>query len=118
MAFYQDMQNIATELLDDFKQGLIEYGRITPGSGPADDPGPSVITWSTVKAVARGVSFKYAQLSMVVETDLQITMAADQLTPDMRDMVRIDGGTAMKIVHIVAKPSAGIPAAFILIVRK
>lgn len=118
MAFYQDMQNIATELLDEFKQGLIEYGRITPGSGPADDPGPSVITWSTVKAVARGVSFKYAQLSMVVETDLQVTMAADQISnPDMRDFVRIDG-VALKIVHIVAKPAAGVTAAFILIVRK
>lgn len=117
MAFYEDMQNIASNLLTEFKQGVIEYGRLTPGAGPADDPGASSIAWQTLKgAVARGVSQKYIALSLAVATDKQITMSAE-LVPDIRDKARIDG-EELKIVHIVARPAAGTVAAYTLIVRK
>lgn len=118
MAFYDEMQNIATGLLTEFNQGVIEYGRITPGSGPDYNPGPSTIVWTTLKgATARGVSQKYVSLSLAVATDKQVVMVADQLVPDIKDKVRIDG-VELKIVHIDPKPSAGTVAAYILIVRK
>lgn len=118
MAFYEDMQKIASDLLTEFKQGVIEYGRITPGAGPADNPGPSTITWQTLKgAVARGVSQKYIASSLAVATDQQITMSADQLVPNIRDKAKIDG-VELKIVHVLPRPAAGTVAAYTLIVRK
>lgn len=118
MAFYDDMQNIATELLTEFKQGKIEYGQLTPGAGPADNPGPSTIAWQTLKgATARGVSQKYVSLSLAVATDKQVIMLANQIVPDVRDSVRIDG-EELKLVHIIPRPAAGTVAAYTLIVRK
>lgn len=119
MTFYQEMQDIATNLLTEFNQGVIEYGVITPGGGPVDNPGPSVTTWTTLKgAVAKGVSEKYVRLSLAVATDLQVTMMVTAgIVPDMKDMVRIDG-VQSKIVAIAPKPAAGTVAAYILIVRK
>jgi hypothetical protein len=118
MTFYQDMQKIATTLLGEFNQGVIEYGKVTPGNGPVDNPGPSSYAWTTVKATARGVSEKYIRMSMAVATDLQVTMAVTAgIVPNMKDVVRIDG-VVCKITSIIPKPAAGTVAAYILIVRK
>ena len=124
MTIYDDMQSVASDLFAEFGQGIIQYVRITPGNGPADNPGPSVETPFTLDATARGVKFKYVQNGLALATDEQITAAAHPaLIADfaaetvMRGFVTIDGNRR-KIIQSIAKPSAGTPAAFVLIVRK
>ncbi len=118
MTFYNDMQNIASTLLGKFSQGLIEYGTVTNGSGPVDNPGAAVIDWKTVKATAKGVSEKYVKMSLAVATDLQVVMAVTPgIIPDIKDLIRIDN-VVCKITSVIPKPAAGIPAAYILIVKK
>jgi hypothetical protein len=120
MALIDDLQSLATELLNDpdFSQGIITYVRITPGSGPADNPGAPVETIFATKGVARGVSSKYVQNSLALMTDLQVTLPIiDGVTPHGRDVITIDG-VRYKIVHIEKIPAAGTVAAYKFIVRK
>jgi hypothetical protein len=119
MAFYQEMQDIATELLTEFGQGVIRYGKIIPGAGTVDNPGPSTIQWVTFKgATARGVSARYVMRSLAVGTELQVVIPVQSgAEPDMRDVIEIDG-VRYKITYIDRKPAAGTPVAYILIIKK
>ncbi len=121
MSIYDEMRVIAQDVMsdEDFKQGTIVYVAITPGSGPADDPGAARETpYELAGGVARGVQFKYVDNSTIVASDLQVTFAdTDDFTPEMTGFVTIDG-VPHKIMRIVRKPAAGIAVAWTLIVRK
>ena len=115
--FYSTMQQIASGVLGEFNQGSISYIAITPGNGPRDDPGQAIETSYSINGVARGVKFSYVDNSLVLGSDLQVTIPADVITPQLSGFVEIDG-VRYKIVKIVPKPAAGIAAAYTLIVRK
>lgn len=118
MTFYEDMQTITSEILDEFKQGTINLLKITSGSGPADNPGASTSTSYSLKAVARGVSLKYVKEGLAAATDLEVTASIyDGITPTVRDFVEIDS-VKYKIVQIMNIPSAGTTIAWKFIVRK
>ena len=124
MSFYVEMQGIASGLLAEFKQGIIAYIRVTPGTGAADDPGAATELPFTLDATARGAKFTYVQGGLALASDLQVTAAAHPaLVTDFanetvaRGFVTIDG-LRYKIVKAIPKPAAGVPAAFVLIVRK
>lgn len=118
MTIYQEMQDIAADVLAEFKQGVIEFGRVTPGAGPVDNPGPSSTVWTPYNGTARGVRSKYVADGLAVATDLQTIMPAKLgIVPDQRDFVRIDG-VPHKIVHISPRPAAGTAVVYLLIVRK
>jgi len=121
MTFYQEMQNLANELLSDpnFKQGVIEYVRIVPGSGPIDNPGPSTIVKTELPGgVVKGVSFKYVKDGLALSTDLTVTVPVhSDITVNMRDFIDIDG-TRFKIVQDISSPAAGTRVVWKFIVRK
>ena len=126
MTFYDDMQNVAADVLKEFKQGVIKYVDVTSGTGPADDPGEPTENEFTLDGAARGVKFKYVQNGFAVASDLQITSSlkaknennADViLNPNMKGFISVDG-ESFKIVKILPKPAAGTPVAFVFIVRK
>ncbi len=119
MPFYDEMRDIATELLTEFKQGTIKYISITPGNGPDYDPGPSTpdAPITIPASVARGVSFKYVNGGLAVASDLQVTIDVSVATPDMSGYFTIDD-VKYKIVQIINKPSAGTPVARVVIIRK
>ena len=73
MSFYDDMQNVASDVLKQFQQGVIKYVDITSGTGPADDPGEPTENEFILDGAARGVKFKYVQNGFAVASDLQIT---------------------------------------------
>lgn len=118
MTIYQEMQDIAADVLNEFKQGVIEFGRVTPGNGPVDNPGPSSTVWTPYDGTARGVRSKYVEDGLAVASDLQTIMPAKLgIVPHQRDFVRIDG-VPYKIVHVIAKPEAGTAVVYTLIIRK
>lgn len=118
VSFYQELQGVASELLAEFDQGGIFYIAVVPGSGPAQNPGPSTETPFKVEGVARGVSFKYIDNKSVVASDLQITMAVDaRYTPNEKGFALIDG-VRHKVIQAIRKPAAGTPVAWTIIVRK
>lgn len=118
MAFYDDMQAVASEILAEFKQGIIEYVKITPGVGPIDNPGAPTILKTELDAAARGVQFKYVQNSLAVASDGQVTAAVHpDVVPNVKDFIDLDG-IRHKIVSIIPKPLVGTTVAWIFIVRK
>lgn len=117
MPFYQDMQNLAADLLVEFNQGDIKLVSLMPGTGPDYNPGPSTEVITTLTgAVARGAGFKYVSMGLAVASDLQMTMKADGVKPDENDFFEIDG-KRFKIISVIAKPAAGIPAVYTCILR-
>lgn len=119
MPFYDEMRDIATELLTEFQQGVIKYVGVVPGNGPSYDPGQSTpaAPITLPASVARGVSFKYVSGGLAIASDLQVTVNVDVLTPDMSGYFTIDN-VKYKIVQIINKPAAGTPVARVIIIRK
>lgn len=121
MSIYDEMQGVASELLGEFKQGIIQYIRIVPGSGPVDNPGPSTQVATTINATARGVDQKYVGTTaqdgkLIVATDKTVVMPADTVKPDITGFVSIDGKRA-KVMSVEPRPAAGVAAVYILVVR-
>lgn len=117
MALYQDMQDVASGLLKEFKQGSVIYVRINPGVGPAHNPGPSSETLIPLNgAVAKGATYKYLALGLASHGDKQVTMSA-QLVPALADFVIVDG-IRYKLKSIEGRPGAGIPSVYVLIAGK
>lgn len=125
MAFYDDMRDIAEVVLAEFKQGTVYYVALTPGDGPADNPGPATETQTKINAAVRGVQWKYtvnnsnsvvAQASNVVASDLQLSMAVNgNPTPDMNGFILMNG-KRFKIVQVMGVPAAD-PVAWVVIFR-
>jgi hypothetical protein len=111
------MQKVASGLLGEFTQGSVIYVAMTSGNGPKDDPGKPVETKYPFNATVRGVKFSYIDNTQIVSSDLQITIPADVITPQMTGYVLIDD-VKHKIIKIIPKPAAGVPAVYVLIVRK
>lgn len=127
-SIYEDLQGVASGLLKEFDQKApgdpsptsngIYYVAVVPGSGPAQNPGPSVETPYKVDGVARGVSFRYIDNKNVVGTDEQITFAVNPaFVPNEKGFVLIDG-KRYKVIAFFRKPAAGTPVAYTLVIRK
>lgn len=119
MGLYDDLQTVAQNVLAEFNQGVIRYGVITSGAGTADEPGKSSIAWTTLSgAVAGGVQSQYVAAGLAIASDLQTTMAVQTgIVPAQKDFVEIDG-ERYKVENIIAKPAAGTPVVYTLIVRR
>lgn len=118
MGFYDEMQEIASDLLSEFDQGgiyLVQIGSATGNPWEQNTP----IEGSPVKldGVASGVSKRYVDKGLAVATDKQITVAVPAVTPTMKDYVTIKG-ERLKVVHIAYIPEAGTPVSLVMICRK
>lgn len=119
MTLYDDMQGLAQQLLMEFKQGVISYVKVTPGNGPAHNPGASTETVTVLQgAVARGVKAKYVMQNLAVASDMQVTHAVQVgVEPDMNGFYDIDG-RRYKIIQLIPTPPAGKTVAYMAIIRK
>lgn len=115
---YDDIKLISSELLSDFKQGVVSLIKITPGGGPADNPGAATEVTSSLDATVNGVSFKYVSQGLAVSSDLEVTCSViDGVTPDEKDFIEIDSNR-FKIVQFMPKPASGTQVIWKFIVRK
>jgi hypothetical protein len=120
MSIYDDLQLVAKDLLvpDEFGQGLIELVQITPGAGPADDPGASTEDTTTLNGAVSGVSSEYVDQGFAVATDLMvITAVVEGITPNEKDFIELDG-VRHKVVKDMSVPAIGTKVAWKFIVRK
>lgn len=115
--FYQEMQDTATGILDEFKQGTIVLTRITPGTPDPETPWIPVVdttTDYTLKATVRGVSQNETG-NLILESDEVVVSSADIITPILSDTITVDGKPrALKKIKPV--PAAGTPVAFQLFI--
>lgn len=118
MTFYDDIAEMATELLGEFKQGIVTLSRtVTTPQDPSTPwiPGAPTTTVYPLDAVVRRVSQKYVDGTLIVATDNQITFAVPPIVPAMSDTLTIDSAElVMKDLRPI--PPAGTPVAYIAFV--
>jgi hypothetical protein len=119
MGFYDDMQDVASEVLAEFKQGTVVLSRTTYAASDPQTPwipgAPTPATY-TLAATVSGVSAELVDGTVILATDLQIVCAVPAITPAPTDTVTIDG-KAVSLLRVDQIPAAGAPVAFRLIVR-
>ena len=114
---YQRFQNTAKRLTEKYNTGALVLIKIAPGSGPDWNPGEPTETPHAFKGTLFGVSEKYVDGTLVVASDQQCTMPGGGAEPTTSDELMADG-ERHQIVKVERIPSAGIAAAYIVIVRK
>lgn len=120
MSIYDEMQKVAQEILGDpeFKQGPTYLVQITPGTGPVDDPGPGVETHHAINGAVRGVKWSLVNTGLAQASDMQIVHAVvPGVVPTAKDFVIADG-IRYKVVQVLPKPAAGVPVAYLLVIRR
>lgn len=135
MGFYDDMQGVATELLEEFKQGVITLTRITPGTPDPDQqwiPVSDTTETYLLAGTAKSVADKYVDGTTILATDSMVTCAATmkhthtngspiasvkvniEIQPG--DVISIDGD-AVTIIKEMRVPKAGTAVAWKIVVR-
>lgn len=140
--FYDDMRDMASELLGEFKQGRVTLTRTTQEEKPDDWPTWEPWTGETTNytyeldAVVKGVSAKLVDGDVVLATDLELTCShkmtlvatkvgdeepVTSSTPvpfnaALLDTLAIDG-RPVTIVRDLTVPAAGTPVAYRYVVR-
>lgn len=117
--FYSEMADIASEVLDEFKQGeivLLKPGTTTPGPNPWDPPVTTPPTSYPLSATAKGVSKEFIDGDTILATDLEITAAVFDAEPDPADTLTVDG-QAVTVIKTMRIPAAGPVVAWKFIVR-
>jgi len=119
MGFYDDMQDVVDDVLSEFKQGVIQYIELIPGTGPDENPGPpSEKPPVTLDAVARKAEFRYVNGTTIIESDVQISFAIrTDIEFKVDDFVTVDG-VRMKITRAMTIPPAGTPVLHVLFARR
>ncbi len=119
MSVYDDARAVASELFAEFKQGTVVYRTLTAAAGATpDNPGTPVPSDVPLNATARPVSTKYVDNSHIMQSDIQVTIPNDDVvTPTLRGSLVIDG-VPYKIIEIMARPAAGSPVTWTMIVRR
>lgn len=115
MSLYDDLKPVASQLLAEFKQGVITLINIAV-SGAVDSP-TNVETTYPLSGTVRGVTYQYLKDSFVVASDLIVTVAVvDGVKPTSSDFIEIDGARH-KIIKDISIPAAGTQVAWKFIVR-
>jgi hypothetical protein len=119
VGFYDEMQDVATELLEEFDQGALYLVRraktVTDTARPWDRtigaPGKTALS-GTVRAVQES----YIDGRDVVGGERQVTFAYPGFEPAIDDKIEIDG-VEVATVKAIRIPDAGTPVAYRYIVR-
>lgn len=116
-SFYTDLRNVASGLLQEFNQGVVEIGKPVTVEGEFEwSPPVTILRWTRVNAVARGVSQKYIDGVSIVATDLQLTVDMGAYEPTAGDRIRIDG-KQVSVLRFDRIPAAGVAVAWRVVCR-
>lgn len=103
MSFYDEMQDVATELLTEFKQGTIVYRAQAAGAQPWDP-----VTYTDTPVIGgtvKGVSQRYVT-DLVTTSDLHAILPVFGATPTNAGRLIIDG-VERQIISVMPSPAAG-----------
>jgi hypothetical protein len=117
MTFYEEMQGVASDLLGEFRQGVVILTKTVTAPGPNDwTPGTETSTDYPLDAVVRAVEDKYVDGTTVLTTDRQVTCSVLAVEIEPGDRLAIDG-KAVTLVKVMRIPAAGMAVAWKMIVR-
>lgn len=121
--FYAEMAGVATELLTEFKQGVVTLMRTVyaePDPTTPWIPGETTEQSHDLKATVAAVTVdqanaQYIDGTTITTADLVVTCAVPPVEPAMTDTLTIDG-EVRQMKKIVQVPAAGVPIVFKLFV--
>lgn len=118
MGFYDDMQELATDLLTEFNQGTVQYEEIIPANGPWDDPGqPTSKLHDIPGAVTRAAEFRYIDNTSIFSTTTQVTFnVIPDLVIDDLDVLVLDGDRRT-VIRFMQIPETGTPVVYKVFVK-
>lgn len=111
--FYQEMQDTATELLTEFKQGVIQFIPVIDGINDWDAKTEGAPIG--ISATVRGAASQYWS-DLITQSDLEVTSAVFSQAPAMNGLISIDG-SKKQIIQIDPIPAAGITVAWRIFVK-
>lgn len=116
MSFYSDMQAVATDLLEEFRQGTVYY--VASGAKTGDDWNPTEAagTETLIYATISGAKPQYIDGTYVHTNDLVVIFNADAVTPSIDGRIKIDG-TIHRIIRLDPLPASGTVCAYRATVR-
>jgi hypothetical protein len=119
MSIYDDLQTVTSEIMTEFKQGLIQLVQfVYPEDSTPDNPGEPEEVLTELDGTVKGVSYKYLKDSFITTSDKEVTTAVvNDIIPSENDFIEIDG-VRYKILQFQPLPSAGTACAWKFIVRK
>ncbi|MER9829172.1 hypothetical protein NKJ51_12395 [Mesorhizobium sp. M0134] len=112
--FYDEMQDFASEMLGEFKQGVVSLSRtVTAPTDPATPwiPGSETTTTYPLDAVVKRVDQRYEDGVLIVQTGDMVTFAVPAVLPALADRLIIDG-VERAITNLTPIPSAGTTVAW------
>ena len=115
MSFYDEMADMAADLLSDFDQGGISLLVYTDGGGSPHNPLPPVYIDTPVNGVVEGVSAHHLADSLIQSSDLVLTIDG-RIKPKMQDRASMSGDV-FTIIKIEATPATGVSAAYDVFIR-
>lgn len=122
MGFYDEMQQIASSVLKDFKQGVVKLHHFEPRKGGTlDQPADPIEKVYELDATIDGVSYKYLLDSFASASDMTVTAAVIKgVKIGLDDFVEINGQQYKILRDISPAPGAatGEPIVWRLICRK
>lgn len=122
MAFYEEMQQIASSILKDFKQGVVKLHHFENGQGGTlDEPAEKKESVYSLDATIDGVSYKYLLESFAAASDITVTAGVIKgVKIGLDDFVEINGQQYKILRDVSPAPTAvnGQPVVWRLICRK
>lgn len=111
--FYTEMQGVATELLTEFKQGVVTYIPLVAGTNDWDPKTDG--TPIPLNATVRGAQKQYFS-DLITQSDLQLNAAVFGTVPDNSGVVTIDGARR-SVIKVEPIPAAGTTVAWLIFVK-
>tara|TARA_R110000851_G_C12716602_1_gene527971 strand:- start:28 stop:375 length:348 start_codon:yes stop_codon:yes gene_type:complete len=111
--FYTEMQAVASEMMAEFKQGVVTY---TPQVDGANEWDPKVSgTPLPMDATVRGAEAVYFS-DLITQSDMQVTASVFDAVPAMNGYLTLDG-TRKEIIKIMPIPAVGVVVAWRIFVK-
>jgi hypothetical protein len=112
VGFYDEMQDMASELLGELGQGVVSLKRISRADGPnAWTPGAETVETFALSGAVRRLHQRYEGGVLIVETGDMVTFAVPEVVPVITDLLVIDG-VERAITNLTPVPGAGVTAAW------
>lgn len=112
--FYDEMRDVADELLAEFAQGTVILKRVTTAAPDPETPwvpGSETVTTYTLNATVKRMHQRYENGVLIVETGDMVTFAVPPVTPLITDKLVIDGVERV-ISNLTPIPGAGTTVAW------
>lgn len=121
MSLYSDLQGVATDLFEQFRQGdspdSLTYIEVTRAIGGTDaNPGQPNETSHPIAGTTRNAQFKYVDGKTILATDLQISFGVQPFTPKVTDFFEMDG-KRFNIAAVKPVPATGPVIAHVIFIR-